>query len=123
MLKKIFSAVMLLTLIIFATPAQAQADFNFERDFSGRIMHYTAGGPAGARVMYDIDFLALRSGPSVNYTMLAKIPPGTIITVRREYSGDGRDLGLSNGFRQILNYNGLSGWAADRYLIHIYDNR
>ena len=122
-MKKIFSAIMLLTLIIFATPAQAQADFNFERDFDGQIMHYTTGGPARARVMYDIDFLALREGPSVNYPMIAKIPPGTLITVRREYIGGGADLGQQNGFRRVLNYNGLSGWAADRYLIHINDNR
>lgn len=117
-MKKIFSVLTLLTLIIFATPAQAQSDFNFGE----KIINYTAGGPARARVMYDIDFLALREGPSVNYPMLAKIPPGTVIRVRVEYGGY-NDLGLKNGFREVLNYNGLSGWVADRYLIHINDYR
>ncbi len=67
-MKKIFSVIMLLTLIIFATPTQAQADFNFDE----KLIPCTTGTIWQGRVVSDVDFLALRSGPSARYPCLQK---------------------------------------------------
>ena len=115
MLKKIFSVLMLLTLIIFATPAQAQADFNF----GGKLIHCTSSITWAGRVVDNIDFLALRSGPSVNYPMLTKIPPGAYITITEAKSFPYQGYSdVDQNFVEV-SYKGIDGWAHSRYIIKI----
>jgi len=116
-MKKIFSAVMLLTLIIFATPTQAQADFNFDE----KLIPCTTGTIWQGRVVSDVDFLALRSGPSARYSLLAKIPPGAYIEII--YGGmspaeqfAGQDV---NPNFVDVRYNGINGYAHSRYIIRL----
>ncbi len=111
-MKKIFSVLMLLTLIIFATPAQAQADFNF----GGKLIHCTGSITWAGRVVDNIDFLALRSGPSVNYPMLTKIPPGTYIEFTTSGSEDGYG---ENPYFVKVTYNGITGFSHERYIKYL----
>ena len=116
-MKKIFSVLTLLTLIIFATPAQAQTDFNF----GGKIIPYTTGTIWEAVVVNDIDFLALRSGPSKNYRELLRIPPGARIEViyggmspAEEFAG----MDVNPNFVKV-RYNGVTGFSHSKYIIRI----
>ena len=61
----------------------------------------------GVRVMYDIDFLALRTAPNVHSRLLWKIPPGTYLDVYE----------TSNGWLYTV-YRGTWGWVSSRYVIY-----
>ena len=115
-MKKIFSILMLLTLIIFATPAQAQADV----DLSGKLIPCTSSATWQGKVVDDVDFLALRSGPSANYSLLTKIPPGAYIEITYS-AADPIEYGYRDAnpnFVQV-SYRGISGWAHSRYIIRL----
>ena len=102
MIKKFFAVVLLtVTLILVSNnPTNAQG-LNF--------VPLTTGSVYAARVVYGIDFLALRSGPSVNYSEITRIPPGAYIEVIR-----GGEDNYTNFER--VKYNGYSGWAHRRYI-------
>ena len=62
-----------------------------------------------ARVDNNIDFLALRTGPSVNDSLITKIPPGSYI----EIIHDGENF--PTGFVRA-RYNGMPGFVSGRYV-------
>lgn len=61
----------------------------------------------GVRVMYDIDFLALRTAPNVYSRLLWRIPPGTYLEIYEN----------SNGWL-YTSYRGTWGWVSGRYVIY-----
>ena len=62
-----------------------------------------------ARVDGNIDFLALRTGPAVSYSLITKIPPGAYISVIR--NGEN----IYTGFVRAV-YNGMEGFVHSRYI-------
>ena len=71
-----------------------------------------------AVVVNNIDFLALRSGPSTNYSTIVRIPPGARVRVTLiegwSYANDGwRDY--DEGFFRV-EYRGNRGFAHGRYI-------
>ena len=69
-------------------------------------------------VDYDIDFLALRSGPSRNYPELLRIPPGARVRIAlgtgSDYIREGyRDYDVN--FRSVI-YRGVRGFAHSGYI-------
>lgn len=60
-----------------------------------------------------IDFLSLRSGPSVYYSEILRIPPGAYVTVRYDSMRDG-----GTGFA-FVKYNGVTGYACLKYIIRV----
>ena len=72
-------------------------------------------------VARNIDFLALRSGPSVRYSMLLNIPPGAHVTVTH----GGIDSWSQEGWRDYddnflkVKYNGVTGYSHGRYLTFV----
>ncbi len=62
-----------------------------------------------ARVDNNIDFLALRTGPSANDSLITKIPPGSYIEIIR----DGENF--PTGFVRA-RYNGMPGFVSSRYI-------
>lgn len=67
----------------------------------------------------DIDFLALRSGPSVRYPELARIPPGASIII---YQGGADYFTLfddyDNDFIGVI-YNGIKGYSHGAYITRL----
>lgn len=111
-MKKFFAIMLLAVMLIFCNSqnvtAQAQ-NFNFD----SQLIKLTSGAEFEAIVDSDIDFLALRSGPSTNSRILIRIPPGAYIKVyaRGELYRPGQG---GYGF-QPVSYRGVSGYAYDRY--------
>ena len=62
-----------------------------------------------ALVDSNIDFLALRTGPSVNDSLITKIPPGSHIEIVR--NGENFPTGFVRA-----NYNGMQGFVSSRYI-------
>ena len=62
-----------------------------------------------ARVDNNIDFLALRTGPSVNDSLITKIPPGSYIEVI--HNGENFPTGFVRA-----RYNGMPGFVSGRYV-------
>ena len=112
-MKKIFSVMLLAAMIIFVggqnkTAAQELEFVPLNQDY-GRVY--------SAWVVDGIDFLALRTGPSVNYPEIARIPPGTYIEVTIAPWDK-----PSNFF--YVEYQGKLGWAHKNYIRlgrHLYD--
>ena len=101
-MKKFLSVMLLAVTLIFVSNNAATAQgLNF--------VPLTTGSVYAARVVYGIDFLALRSGPSVNYREITRIPPGAYIEVIR-----GGEDNYTNFER--VKYNGYSGWSHRRYI-------
>ncbi len=69
----------------------------------------------------NIDFLALRSGPSVNYSMIARIPPGAHVVVTFPGIDSYRQLGYTdyNDDFLIVTYRGMKGFAHGRYITRL----
>ena len=70
-------------------------------------------GVYDAVVSKNIDFLALRSGPSASYSMIARIPPGAHIKV---IIGN---IAPSEYRFERVEYNGIEGYAHSRYFTFI----
>ena len=109
-MKKIFAA-MFLAAIIFSVGSQVQAkDFNFgANDFQFTPM--TTGRVMNAQVVYGIDFLALRTGPSVKYREILRMPPGAYL----EVIYGGADRWWNTDFVSV-RYKGIDGYASSRYI-------
>ena len=107
MLKKIFSAVMLLTLIIFATPAQAQESFDLNRDFNSQLVptSYIYGG----RVVGIKTYLSVREQPTVHSREIMRLPPGAKLTLR--FTGN-------QDWWWVVEYNGMweIGYVSAKYI-------
>ena len=75
--------------------------------------------PLNASVAYDgvvdrnIDFLALRSGPSVHYSEIMRIPPGTRVMVILEDNNSGNFV--------RVKYRGIWGYSNRRYITKVSD--
>ncbi len=80
----------------------------------------TSGAVWDAVVDSDIDFLALRSGPSTNYPEILRIPPGAHIQVFTRGSLYRQDR---NSFDFLpVRYRGVDGYACERYFT-MYNGR
>lgn len=103
MLRKVLSVMLLATILIFvgAEKNAAAQEFDFVQLTTGRVR---AGW-----VVDGIDFLALRTGPSVNYTEIARMPPGAYIEVT---------FGGADNYTNFLSvtYRGMHGYAHQRYI-------
>ena len=78
---------------------------------TGRNFNEVAFGAVwDAVVDYDIDFLALRRGPSTSYAEIIRIPPGAYIRVNTR----GYRPTRSSGFEEV-SYQGFRGYASSRY--------
>lgn len=78
----------------------------------------TTGTIAEGIVDPDIDFLALRSGPSVNYSLILRIPPGARVKIALRTGADYREQGYrdyNDKFRPVT-YNGVNGYAHRDYI-------
>ena len=109
-MKKFLFLTLLASVIIFGSN---QSGFAGERSFtSGRdydFVEMTTGGIFLGIVRDDIDFLAVRSGPSTSYPELTRIPPGDYVYVIRD--------GVDNfsPFRRV-KYKGIFGYAHGAYI-------
>ena len=105
-MKKILSVMLLAVAIIFVGNNQANAqELNFV--------------PLNASVAYDgvvdrnIDFLALRSGPSVYYNEIMRIPPGARVMVILEDNNSGKFV--------RVQYRGVWGYSHRGYITRVSD--
>lgn len=103
MLKKVLSVMLLATIFIFVRAEKNAAAQEFD------FVPLTTGEIYSAQVVYGIDFLALRTGPSVNYPEIARIPPGSYIEVSVEHRR------FFTGFVRV-NYRGVYGYAHSNYI-------
>ena len=64
----------------------------------------------GGMVVRNIDYLALRTGPSVNYREITRIPPGSYVDVYNwRYN--------NKPAWYYVNYNGMEGYVYSKYVI------
>lgn len=84
-----------------------ERSFTFSRDYE--FVEMTTGGIFLGIVRDDIDFLAVRSGSSMSYPELTRIPPGEYVYVIRD--------GVDN-FSPFLRvkYKGIFGYAHGAYI-------
>jgi len=111
-MKKIFSAAILAAALVFGNQASAVPQtLNFEGryDFS----EMTTGWYAEGIVDPNIDFLALRTGPSVNYPIITRIPPGARVKVYGDRGGPNYNWGT---YFVDVTYRGMSGYAHSKYI-------
>ena len=104
-MKKILSVMMLAAMIIFAGGQNKTSAQELE------FVPLTTGEIYSAQVVYGIDFLALRTGPSVYYSEIARIPPGAYIEVVTRSSG----IHEGTNFLPVC-YRGTWGYAHQRYI-------
>ena len=111
-MKKIFVAATLTALIIFLG-----GQSGFAQNIN-QFVPLTTYDEFAAVVSSDIDFLALRSGPSVNYPEIIRIPPGARITVvftgSEGYKYEGWN-DYDNNFVSVI-YNGYKGYSHRGYI-------
>ncbi len=107
MLKKIFSVLMLLTLIIFATPAQAQEIFDLNRDFNSQLV--PLADVRNARVVNIKTFLSIRAEPTVYSREVLRIYNGESLSVT--WIGD-------PNWWYVVYYQGMRnlGYVNSRYI-------
>lgn len=105
-MKKILSVIVLAIIFVCSQNNLVNAqDYNFTQ--------FTTGATFEAVVDSDIDYLALRSGPSTDYREILRIPPGAhiIIYTRGEIYQNNR-----SGNRFIAaSYQGTDGYVSERY--------
>ena len=112
-MKKVLSVVFLTTILIFVGENQKAVAQEFE--FVPLALDY--GRVYEGWVVNGIDFLALRTGPSVNHREIARIPPGAYIEVT--ISPWDKPTNFWN-----VSYRGQYGWAHKNYIRlgrHLYD--
>lgn len=107
-MKKVFSVMLLAVALVFGLNQNNQAEATTSR----QVAHVVSS---------NIDFLALRSGPSVNYPMLLKIPPGARVIVTFGGIDSWGQQGWADYDDNFLSveYNGVEGYAHGRYLIRL----
>jgi len=71
----------------------------------------TAGAAYDGVVDYNIDFLALRSGPSVYYSEIMRIPPGDRVMVLLEDNNSGNFV--------RVKYRGVWGYSHRGYITRV----
>lgn len=109
-MKKFLFVTLLASAIILGS---TQSGFAGERLFTSshdyEFVEMTKGGIFLGIVRDDIDFLAVRSGPSTNYPELTRISPGDYVYVIR---------GGADNFSPFLRvkYKGIFGYAHDEYI-------
>ena len=113
-MKKIFSA-FLLALMLITTSVSATTQKNFNWD-NVNLVPYTSGEVYEGQVVYDIDYLALRSGPNVKYSEIARIPPGARVEVTLSSGIEERFGRNFNSNFAAVTYNGMKGYAHRGYI-------
>ena len=109
-MKKFLFVTLLTSAIILGSNQSGFAgerSFTFSRDYD--LVEMTTGGIFLGIVRDDIDFLAVRSGPSTSYAELTRIPPGEYVYVIR----GGEDN--SSSFLRV-KYKGIFGYAHGAYI-------
>ena len=109
-MKKFLLALLLASVIILGSNQSGFAGerlFTISHDYE--FVEMTTGGIFLGLVRDDIDFLAVRSGPSTSYPELTRIPPGEYVYVIRD--------GVDN-FSPFLRvkYKGIFGYAHGAYI-------
>lgn len=109
-MKKFLFVTLLASVIILGSNQSGFAEerpFVFSHDYD--FVEMTTGGIFLGIVRDDIDFLALRSGPSTSYPELARIPPGEYVYVVR---------GGADNFSPFLRvkYKGIYGYSHGAYI-------
>ena len=117
-MKNFLSVIIIAFLVAFS--ANCEADkinlTDLDRIFADSydLSEMTTGYDAEGIVDPDIDFLALRTGPSVDYPLIARIPPGARVRVS---SGRGGWNGTYWGKSFVeVTYKGMSGYAHSKYI-------
>ena len=116
-MKKIFAAAVLVFALTFGNQASAATQavtFEGRYDFA----EMTTGEVHEAFVDRDVDFLALRTGPSTRYPMITRIPPGARVTVWTRLGADFPERGYrdyNNNFIDV-EYNGMRGFSHKGYI-------
>ena len=106
-MKKFFAVMMLACALVVAGTLSNQA-------------LATTGAVWDAVVDYDIDFLALRSGPSTSYPEILRIPPGAHIQV---FTRGALYRQNKNSYNFLsVRYRGVDGYACERYFT-MYNGR
>ena len=109
-MKKFLVALLLTSAIILGSDQSGFAGerpFIFSRDYD--LVEMTTGGIFLGIVRDDIDFLAVRSGPSTSYPELTRIPPGEYVYVIRD---------SVDNFSPFLRvkYKGIFGYVHGAYI-------
>ncbi len=118
-MKKFLAAIMLTFALIVVGSLNNQVSakaFTFNGDYN--LVEITTGAYAQGVVSPNIDFLALRSGPSRNYSEILRIPPGARVEITLFMGADYREQGYrdyDNNFRPVT-YRGVSGYAHKGYI-------
>ena len=116
---KNFLSVLIIALLV-SFSANCEADkinlTNLDKIFNGNydLSEMTTGYDAEGIVDPDIDFLALRTGPSVDYPLIARIPPGARVRVSSGRGGWSRTY-WGKSFVEVT-YKGMSGYAHSKYI-------
>ena len=116
-MKNFLRAAVLVFALMFANQASAATEavtFDGRYDFA----EMTTGAYAQGIVRYDIDFLALRTGPSRNYSLITRIPPGARVEITTLMGASWSEQGYrdyDDNFRPVT-YNGMRGYAHRGYI-------
>ena len=117
-MKKIFVAATLTALMVFLG-----GQSGFAQNIN-QFVPLTTYDEFAAVVRSDIDFLALRSGPSVNYSEILRIPPGAriVVTIGGVDSWGNtpqwRGKDYDDNFVSVI-YNGYRGYSHGGYIIKL----
>ena len=105
-MKKFFAVMLLAMTLIFVKGSVVTAqELNF--------VPLDAGAAYDGVVDRNIDYLALRSGPSVHYDEIMRIPPGARVMVVVSDS-------ISGNFVRV-KYRGVWGYSHRRYITRVSD--
>ncbi|MBR1647810.1 MAG: SH3 domain-containing protein [Selenomonadaceae bacterium] len=108
------SAVLAASLVFGNQASAAPLTFDARYDFA----EMTTGEFWTGVVDYDIDFLALRSGPSRNYSLITRIPPGARVEITTRMGASWREQGYRDYDDNFcyVTYNGMKGYAHRGYI-------
>ena len=116
-MKKFLTAAVVAATLLFGNHAFA-ATQTLTLDGHYDFAEMTTGEIWDGIVDYDIDFLALRSGPSKNYSLITRIPPGARVEITTMMGASWREQGYrdyNDDFRPVT-YRGLRGYAHRGYI-------
>ena len=114
-MRKVLASAILASALVFGNQASAAPlTFDAHHDFA----EMTTGEIWSGVVYHDIDFLALRSGPSRNYLLITRIPPGARVEITTRMGSSWREQGYRDYDDNFcpVTYNGMRGYAHRGYI-------
>ena len=117
-MKNFLSAAVLAIAMLFCINQSEAAPQPMILDGGFNVVEMTTGTIAEGIVDPDVDFLALRSGPSTNYSLILRIPPGARVKIALRMGADYREQGYRDYNDKFcpVTYNGVNGYAHRDYI-------